>query len=263
MTSGSIIHAGATQRTSQDDFNLIYRDIAVSYNAGDNIQSHAFSSDGFTLYTGTSGGVREHTLTTAFDIRTASFTTSYNTGGTNDIEFSEDGLIVNILDYQTNYIVYDLTTPFDLSTRTNERTASNLGQEEGFTFAKSGSEIHICRRDSRRIEIYSLSSPFDASTRGNKKYEFVTDVRSGELMDLVWSNDGKSYYTIYRNPSRLEQLSVVTPFDPRSPTLVSYRDSEILDDGGDTDQKSLTWSSSGKLFHHSLYDSQEVYQWEI
>jgi len=263
MANGSIIHAGAKEKLSHV-FDFTYRNKAASYDTGDNLQSHAFSTDGFTLYTGNnSDQIREHTLSTPFDITTASFVTAHNTGGANEIEFNEDGTILNLLDYQTAYTTFDLTTPFDISSRTNQRTLNTLGQEEGFVFAKSGSEIHICRRDARRIEIYSLSSPYDATTRGSLQYEFTTDVRSGSLMDIFWSDDGKTYYTLYRNPSRLEQLTVTRPFDPRSPAVVSYRDSKTLDDGADTDQKTITWSTSGDVFHHAVFDSRKIYQWQV
>lgn len=252
-------------------FDLTNLSKVASYNTGANIQSHKFTPDGLTLYTSDNGGfnggnIIEHELTRAFDITTASVKQTISSPGAFLMEFNDDGTVFNILYYQNSYYAYDLTTPYDVSTKTNERTESVLDNEEGFAFNGEGSEIHICRRDSRDIEVYELSTAFDSTTRSNLKYSFSTNVSGGDFMDLIWNDDGSKYYTLYRyvngsdDEGLLRQLSVTTPYDPRNPTLEHSKTTE-LDDGVDNDQKTMSWSPDGKHFHHTLYDSKEIYQW--
>jgi len=242
-------------------FDLTNRTKVASYDTGDNIQSHAFDDTGTILYTGVSD-IREHALTTPFDINTASFVTTHSTPDPNEMAFSADGTILNLMDFRGDYFAFDLTTPFDVSTRQNQRQQATLGSEEGFSFNDNGTEIHICRVGAHRIEVYQLSTPYDSTTRGSLQYSFTTGF-NGDLMDITYNNDGSKYYALYRNPSRLEQLSIPTPFDPRNPTLDTSKDGNELDDGVDDDQKTISWSNDGGLFHHTLFDSREIYQWEI
>ena len=89
----------------------------------DNLRNIQFSSDGTFMYLGGNGGddINEYTLTTGFDVSTASFVDSFDVSSQdtapNGLTFNSDGTKMYVVGNQGNDInEYDLTLGFDVST---------------------------------------------------------------------------------------------------------------------------------------------------
>jgi len=106
----------------------------------------SFSSDGFSMYVSseTTSTIYQWTLGTAWDVTTASFTTSASASSVRSFVFKPDGtkLYKTNNSASTDVTQYDVPTPWDISTITPESTLTlpvgNHGEHTGIFFDSTG-----------------------------------------------------------------------------------------------------------------------------
>ena len=134
-----------------------------------------FSSDGAKMFVigATGDDVNEYDLSTPFDASTRSFVdaTPIRAQETNPqgIAFSNDGAKMFVIGTTGRDVnEYDLSTPFDASTRSFVDATSISGQEigpRGMAFSSDGAKMFVIGSTGQDVNEYDLSIPFDASTR--------------------------------------------------------------------------------------------------
>ncbi|MFL2513755.1 MAG: autotransporter domain-containing protein, partial [Alphaproteobacteria bacterium] len=134
----------------------------------------AFNTDGTKMFVvGAIGDdVNEYTLSTGFDVSTASFVDSFSVAGqetgAHDLAFNTDGtkmFVVGVSGVDVNE--YTLSTGFDVSTASFVDSFSVAGQETsplGLAFNTDGTKMFVVGRDDDNVNEYTLSTGFDVST---------------------------------------------------------------------------------------------------
>ena len=132
-------------------------------------QDLSFNADGTKMFIiGTTGqDANEYTLTTGFDVSTASFVDSFSIASEDTIPtgitFSTDGTSMFILG-QTNDKIFEyaLTTGFDVSTASYSSTSFSVASEEtspiGLVFSANGTKMFITGTAGDKVNEYSTNS---------------------------------------------------------------------------------------------------------
>ena len=157
-----------------------------SIDTANNYYGLTFNNDGKKMYTLRSGGetdaVIEHTLTTAYDISTATVNNTkivHVSGGANShlptqVVFNNDGTKMFIVNHAGRKTVdyWSLTTAFDVSTATFDGAYSLTGKEQranSIAFNNDGTRMFIAgvgNNSQVRIHEFSLDTAFDLSLVG-------------------------------------------------------------------------------------------------
>ena len=137
-----------------------------------------FKSDGKVMYVihSNSGsvGVEQFNLTTAWDTRTLSYDTSLSITNGSDVQiralaFKTDGTRVYIAQRDHGKVIqYDLTTPWDLSSATNQVESNAFTGEENnlrnIQFSSDGTFMYLGGNGGDDINKYRLPTAWDVST---------------------------------------------------------------------------------------------------
>lgn len=134
------------------------------------IQGLAFSSDGSKMYItgGTNARVDQYTLSTPWDVSTATYaskTVSVSSQDTNPtaLGFKDDGTVMFVLG-DTNNTVYQYTlgTAWDVSTASYASVSKSVSSEttlpQGLAFKSDGSKMYILGNTADRVYQYTLGS---------------------------------------------------------------------------------------------------------
>ena len=168
----------------------------------------AFSDDGTKMFViGDSGNnINEYTLTTAFDVSTASydgdierFSFSSERSYPTDMAFSNDGTQMFVLDNTNDEInEYTLSTPFDISNATSTDVIFSVTEEEdfplGIAFSNDGAKMFVVGGND--VNEYTLKAAFDIS---NATFVDATAlISSGDIATsgIAFSNDGAKMFAI-------------------------------------------------------------------
>ena len=147
-----------------------------------NLKDFFFKSDGTKLYTSHPMKISEYDLSTAWDITTVSSTpvneetvdryTGTSNGG---LYFKPDGSIMYYCDGGDDYFSqYTLTTPWDISTKTDFKSISQSGESncQGISIKDDGTVLYIVGSTGDGIDYYTLSTPWDITTRSSTAGHF-------------------------------------------------------------------------------------------
>jgi len=190
-----------------------------------------FSNDGTKMFVigeqngngGTSGSaeddIHEYTLSTAFDISTASYVDSLaNLGDAfeTSIKFNNDGSKMFVLGKNRDYVQeYSLTSNFDLSSANLVRFFQVRSQDNniyGLDFNNDGTMMYITGHQNDSIHQYELAVGFDLSD--------VTFLRSQDLSaqsvtpsNIEFNTDGTRMFIIGTFEKTVNQYDLSTGFD--------------------------------------------------
>ena len=188
----------------------------------------AFSSDGAKMFViGLGGNVNEYELSTPFDASTRTFVdaTSIQSQETfpTGIAFSSDGTKMFVVgDTGDDVNEYELSTPFDASTRTFVDATQISEQETGPTdiaFSSDGTKMFVIGRTGDDVNEYALSTPFDASTAS---FVDATQISAQETSPrgIAFSSDGTKMFVIGNTGDDVNEYALSTPFDVSTRTWV-------------------------------------------
>jgi sugar lactone lactonase YvrE len=211
----------------------------------------AFNTDGTKMFiVGRSGDdVNEYTLSTGFDVSTASFVDSFSVSAQetvpNGIAFNTDGtkmFIVGTAGEDVNE--YTLSTGFDVSTASFVDSFSVSGQDTvpaGIAFNTDGTKMFIVGQVGQDVNIYTLSTGFDVSTASFVD-SFSVAAQDTVPAGIAFNTDGSKMFIVgvtgddvneydvgipvYINQMNKTQLDAVT--DPNQITLGNDFDLAII-----------------------------------
>ena len=196
-----------------------------------NPQGMAFSNDGYKMFVidFTGKDISEYTLSTPFDVSTASyagFSERFSVGGQDTrpsgMAFSNDGAKMFVVgDFGDHIHEYTLSTPFDVSTASYAGVNARFyvgGQEgipQGMAFSNDGAKMFVMGNARDYINEYTLSTPFDVSTASyaldNERF-YVRD-QEETPSGMAFSNDGAKMFVVGIVEDYINEYTLSTPFD--------------------------------------------------
>ena len=181
------------------------------------------SPDGLNMYVnGTTGDdVNQYTLSTAFNVSTASFVRLFSTAAQdsapNDIFFKPDGLSMFIMGATNDTVFqYTLTSAFDISTATYASKSFNVNSQEssptGLWFKPDGTVMYIIGTSADAVFQYTLGTAWDVSTASYASIFFsVSQDTAPNQVNL--SADGLTMWVLGQTGDDISQYALGTAFN--------------------------------------------------
>jgi DNA-binding beta-propeller fold protein YncE len=230
----------------------------------------AFSSDGTIFYMAgqTTDSVYQYTLSTAWDISTASYASkslgiSAREITVTGIYFKSDGTSLYVMgDTSDRVDQFNLTTAWDISTATYaSKTFSISGQEANVSalfFKSDGSSFYIVGTTNDTIYQYSLTLSWDISTASYSGKSYLITNLEATSSGLFFSSDGTSCYILGNTSDTINQLNLAIPWDISSANIgylnVNTQDTSILD---------LCFNSLGTRLYVIGNTNDRIYQYNL
>ena len=211
-------------------------------------QGIAFKPDGTMAFIQGGGAIHEYTLSSAFDLTTASHVDSFAVSGS-QAHFSSDGLRFYTVG-GTSVYQYSMSSAWDISTSSLVQTLDVSAQESGATgvaLKDDGTVLYVSGSGTDQIHEYSLSTPWDISTN---TFVSSTSITLFVTTRLVFKADGTKFWVGER--SRLYQYALSTPWDSSTAVLEETNgDFTVLGYG----PNSWAWGDTGNTmyFYSSVY----------
>jgi len=174
-----------------------------------------FNNDGTKMFVVMHAGVMDidyYSLSTAFDVSTATFDGEYFISGqeirANSIAFNNDGTRMVVagvgnLVSQVRIHEYSLSTGFDLSSTVTHLNTEDLNSFhnhiDGVTFNYDGTKMYTINGAEDLMSQFKLTTPYDVSTLSLEGTYNVSSVVSN-ARELVFSNDGSKMFIIDDKP---------------------------------------------------------------
>jgi len=177
-----------------------------SQNSGPN--AIAFNSDGtkFFLVGFGSTAIRQYSLSTAFDLSTASYdSVSFNVSSQETsprgIDFNNTGTKMYILGTNSDSVhQYSLSTAFDLSTASYDSVSFSVSSQSGVplkvVFNPSGTKMFMLDFTNASVFQYSLSTAFDVSTASYDNVSFAITSQDSSPLGVNFNSDGTKMYIV-------------------------------------------------------------------
>ncbi len=197
--------------------------------------------------------VNEYTLSTAWDVSTASFvdsTSSIDADG-RDVRFNPDGTKMFVLGRGSDKVyAFSLSTAFDISTSSSINNFSVTSEEidaNGLAFNLDGTKMYVVGEDADYVNEYTLSKGFDLSTAvyaGDGERVFVRGQETIPI-DIDFNSDGTKMYIVGWSGKDINEYTLSTAFDVSTASFEGSFSVESEDD----DPAALAFSSDGtKMF---------------
>lgn len=198
------------------------KSIAAQDTAGSGI---AFKTNGLEMYIvgQTADDVFQYTLTTAWDISTATYTQNYALTSPTitvpyGIEFKPDGLSMYIISQSNDTIYqYTLSTAWDISTASSASKSFASTTQDGtpiaMTFKADGTAIYILGNDNDTIYQYTLSTAWDLSTATYASKSFLFSTQDSQGRAMYFNGDGTKFFLMGGTTYNIFSYSLSIAYD--------------------------------------------------
>ena len=224
-----------------------------------------FNNDGTKMFiTGhVTDDIEVYTLTTGFDISTASHVESFQVHTEDeagrDVKFNSDGTKMFYLGGSGIEVnEYTLTTAFDVSSRSHVATfsVSPVGFPEELEFSPDGTKMFVLDNSGNDVNEFTLTTGFDISTASYVQ-TLIVDVEEDTPTGLAFTYDGTKMFVLGWENDAVIEYTLSTAFDI---STASMGDSYVLPGAGgdntvgqyegyENSPSSLTFSSdASKMF---------------
>jgi hypothetical protein len=182
------------------------------------------SPNGLNMYVNglTGDDVNQYTLSTAFDVSTATFVRLFSTSAQDtspqDIFFKPDGLSMFIMG-QTNDTVfqYTLSSAFDISTASYASKSFSVSAQEatptGLWFKPDGTVMYVSGSTADTVFQYTLSTAWDVSTASYANISFDVSAQEGNPQQVNLSADGLTMWILGTAGDDISQYALGTAFN--------------------------------------------------
>jgi DNA-binding beta-propeller fold protein YncE len=153
-----------------------------------------------------SGSVHQYTLSTGFDLSTASyanvsFSVAGQDTGPTGVVFNTDGTKMYMVGYGFGRAFqYSLSTAFDLSTASYDNVSFSVAGQDNtpfdVRFNPSGNKMYVAGFSSNTVHQYTLSTGFDLSTASYDSVSFSVAGQSSSPVGISFSIDGTKMYMV-------------------------------------------------------------------
>jgi len=170
------------------------------------VEGLKFKADGTAFYIVASyqadDKIYEYTLSTAFDLSTATFANKEFDLSTQmlvpaDVEFNSTGDKMYILgDANRRIYQYTLSTPFDVTTAVYDNIEFGVSAQatdpKGLAFNNDGTSIFVTDQGTLKIYEYTLATAYDLSSASYANISFATN--SDDVRGLYFTPDGYQFF---------------------------------------------------------------------
>lgn len=235
-----------------------------------------FKPDGTTLYiTGiTNDKVYQYTLSTPWDVSTASYADKSFPVGTQDSSplgmlFKPDGTRMYITGPDTDRIYqYDLSTPWDVSTASYNFASFYVGGQDtsptGIDIKSDGTKMYVNGYTTKNIYEYTLSTPWDVSSASYEGVSFYVGNQETQPYAVFFKPNGTYMYMCGLANGRVYQYSTSTD-------LLALRTYSLVDavytgqSGGawGNNMTSLYISPDGTNLYTLIYSTDTIRQFSL
>lgn len=197
-----------------------------------NPQDVAFNDDGTRMYIlGNSGDdVTEYSLSTAWDVSTASFTDVFDArtaienllGATNGdlltgMAFNDDGSKFYVADRRSDDVFeFDLSTNYDVSTAgavVNNMPITGENNVRGIAFNNNGTELYVIGNQGDDVNTFPLSIAYDLSSVGSSTANSLPGSPDGSPQAILIDNAGTTFYVAGNSDDDIKEYTLSTAFD--------------------------------------------------
>tara|TARA_X000001382_G_C3135739_1_gene167893 strand:- start:57 stop:953 length:897 start_codon:yes stop_codon:yes gene_type:complete len=209
-----------TLSTAWDISSASYASKSFSFASQEsNPQGVFFKDDGSKLYVvGFNNIVYQYTLSTAWDVSTASYDSvsasidyQFFSRG---IYFRPDGTYFYIIGNSNDSVdQYSLSTPWDISTTSNDNVSFSVSSEDGqpqsVYFNPDGTKAYILgsNQSTDAVYEYTLSTAWDLSTASYSSTSFSVVTQDSGATGIAFKNDGSKMYVIGQSNDTIYQYS--------------------------------------------------------
>ena len=181
-----------------------------------------FNNDGTKMFVSgnTGNDVGEYSLTTAFDVSTATFVGRFEVvnqdNNPSDVAFNNDGTKMFVTGFTgVNVYEYTLSTGFDLTSTVSFVDSFDVSGQEtepgGLTFNNDGTKMFMVGENSKKVNEYTLTTPFDVSSASFvDSFDVVGQV--WRPRDVAFNNDGTKMFVVGHN-DEVDEFILSTGFD--------------------------------------------------
>jgi DNA-binding beta-propeller fold protein YncE len=176
----------------------------------------AFNTNGTKMFVvgQTNDAVYEYTLTTGFDVSTASYSQSFSVAtqelNPQGITFNTDGTKMYVCGFAGDDVnEYGLTTGFDISTASYSQNFSVASEETtptGIRFNSDGTKMFVIGAISDAVHEYGLSTGFDVST-ASLSQSFSVASQDDAPTGLAFNSDGTKMFMVGNSANAVYQYS--------------------------------------------------------
>lgn len=214
--------------------------------------------------TGSTGPLRMYTLSTPYDVSTASLSNSspFNVARVRgNLWISADGITVIGCDPNANQILRGtMSTPWDISTLGSfSAVATNNAVDDpsGIDFNSDGTKVFYNEINLRRILQHDLSTPYDITTDSNPQAFDYTSTGWSGCWSFSFNSDGTKGYSLRNNSSVGLNKRDILQFDLSTAYDVTSM-SALITQAGEADS-----GSGGSLGGNYVIDGSDEYWFDI
>jgi len=184
-----------------------------------------FKPDGLKMFVlgSTNDSVYEYTISTAWDVSTASYTNksfdvSSQESSPGGLFFKPDGTKMFVSGFVGESLnEYTLSTPWDISTASYANSSFSLtsqdGSPGGIFFKPDGSRFYFIGLSNDNVYQYNLSTPWDVSTVSYSGIAFDTSSQDTSARGLTFKPDGTKMYIAGEINDKIHEYELSTDWD--------------------------------------------------
>jgi hypothetical protein len=205
--------------TAFDLSTASYDNVSLDVNTlGPNPRAIIFNNDGTKMYTvgNTTDDVLQYSLSTAFDLSTASYdSVSFNVASQDatpyDLKFNADGTKMYMIGSTDTVHQYTLSTAFNVGTASYDSVSFSFNAQDsgtnGMHFNPDGTKIYVVGSSNDSVYQYTLSTGFDVSTTSYDSVSFSIAGQELSPQGLTFSTDGTKMYVVGSRENTVFQYS--------------------------------------------------------
>lgn len=250
--------------------SAIYDSKSFSVNAQDtNANGFTFNATGTKLYVvgRTNNSIFQYSLSTAYDISTASYDSvsfSVATQETNPIEavFKSDGTKLYVVGWDGDAVFqYGLTTAYDISTASYDSVSFSFASQDtvagSIYFKPDGTKFYILGAANDTVFQYSMTTAWDVSTASYDSVSFSFSSQETNPYGLLFNSDGTKMFVTGNTSDATFQYSLSTAWDLSTASYdsVSLDHTTVM-----TDPFGTRFSSDGSKFY-VIASNDTIYQY--
>jgi DNA-binding beta-propeller fold protein YncE len=226
--------------------------------------------DGTAIYgVGYAGDtVEEYTMSTAYDLSTASYTRSFSVAGQettpSDLFFKSDGTKMYVIGFTGDDInEYALSTAWDITTASFTDVFSVSGQDslpKGMFIKPDGTKLYVLGDANDSVYQYSMSTAWDVSTSSYDSVSFSVASQDASPGGLFFKSDGTKMYVIGTGSDKVHEYDLSTAWNVSTATLLQSTSLEGTDEAApngvgfspDGDRMYVVGSSGDAFYEYSV-----------
>ena len=236
-------------------------------------RASAFKSDGTKLYVvgSSSNTVHQYSLSTAYDISTASYdsvSVSVGTQTSNDtrgLAFKTDGTKMYVASEATKYVYqYSLSTAWDVSTASYDSVSFYVNSQDIYPqdvlFKTDGTKMYMVGYSTDAVYQYDLTTAWDISTASyaNKSLSTSAQDPTGAPMSADFSSDGTSVFVLGLNTDTVFQYNLSTAWDI---STAAYSSTSFSVTSQDATPLGVQFGNDGKKMYIAGNTNDSIYQY--